>query len=320
MKPLLESNLEEHPSKIPIDATLVLAAGSRAGLEAPLMVGYYMIGRSSECQVRPKSKSVSRRHCLVHHQGHGVRIFDLGSTSGTRINDEKVTAKTWVDIQDGDLVRVGKIGFYLHAQQSEIQPNCTPSSQTVDSTQQSNRAQTQQSPQGQEQKSIVMGQAWDSFDVAGFLDSEDQADRAERYQKIREKHQQSSDSDVLDGDVLDEDVLVDGSSASGFIVDSNDDFDESQQTIVPERDLSASTQSKSPGKTSSSQQTHRTSASKTPGPSMASRFGSLWATDDPERRKIFLAAVLAVVVLLFAGYTFYQFTAGPPVRVLNEID
>ena len=102
-----------------MSATLVLAAGSRAGTEAPLLVGYYMIGREADCQIRPKSRSVSRRHCLVHHQGDGVRVFDLGSTSGTTINNKKIAPKSWVNLEDGDLLRLGKIGFHLRLGQTE---------------------------------------------------------------------------------------------------------------------------------------------------------------------------------------------------------
>ena len=45
---------------------LILATGSHAGMEETLKPGYYMIGRHEQCQIRPKSRSVSRRHCLLH--------------------------------------------------------------------------------------------------------------------------------------------------------------------------------------------------------------------------------------------------------------
>jgi predicted component of type VI protein secretion system len=351
MIPLLESKTDEHPSNLPVEATLVLASGSRAGTEAPLMVGYYMIGRSSECQVRPKSKSVSRRHCLVHHHGSGIRVFDLGSTSGTRINDQKVVPKTWVEVQDGDLVRLGKIGFHLHTRQASPTQSNVPSTGASDPGsdlgaaaiqgdhlgQEKKRSQAQEGSNEQKPNSIVTGQAWDSFDIAGFLDSQDQADQAERYQKIRQQHQAASDSDdgLADTGLSGEFIVVGGKKVASEEFaseevggeDGGEDTGEFHQTVVPESELL--TQPQSETSDGSSKNSHakgslsaasKTAKSKTAKTSLADRFGSMFATDDPERRKIILAAILAVAVVLFAGYTFYQFTAGPPVRVLNEID
>jgi predicted component of type VI protein secretion system len=92
-------------------ARLVLQTGSRAGMPAPLQYGYYMIGRHQECQIRPKSRSVSRYHCLLCHNENVVQVLDLESTSGTRVNEEKLMPKSWVPLSNGDMLRCGKIVF-----------------------------------------------------------------------------------------------------------------------------------------------------------------------------------------------------------------
>ncbi len=92
-------------------ARLVLAVGSRAGREAPLQYGYYMIGRHSECQIRPKSRSVSRRHCLLFQDDTGLQVLDLNSTAGTRVNDLRIRPKTWIALRNGDMLRCGKVVF-----------------------------------------------------------------------------------------------------------------------------------------------------------------------------------------------------------------
>ena len=95
----------------PPTSVLVKSHGSSAGTAAPLMDGYYLIGRHAECQIRPKSKSVSRRHCLVEHRGGRMRLIDLDSTSGTTIDGRPVDPMVWVDVPDGSELRFGKVAF-----------------------------------------------------------------------------------------------------------------------------------------------------------------------------------------------------------------
>ena len=69
------SVLQQTTGSVAMAAQLVLASGSRSGLAAPLFEGYYLIGRHEECQIRPKSRSVSRRHCLLHNHNGLLRVF-----------------------------------------------------------------------------------------------------------------------------------------------------------------------------------------------------------------------------------------------------
>ena len=83
-------------------AQLILATGSHAGVAASIQLGYYMIGRHGECQIRPKSRSVSRRHCILHHTETQLLALDLDSSSGTYINGEKIIPNCWVKLNHGD--------------------------------------------------------------------------------------------------------------------------------------------------------------------------------------------------------------------------
>ncbi|WP_160148143.1 FHA domain-containing protein [Rubripirellula obstinata] len=270
------------PSAAPCSSvTLVLAAGSRAGIEAPLLKGYYMIGRSGECQIRPKSKSVSRRHCLVHYDGECVRVLDLCSTSGTAIGEEIIEPKCWVELVDGDLLRIGKVGFHLRVDQVD------PSS-SVDL--------------------IDTGDAWDTFDVAGFLDSEDEMDREERYEKIRSQHKKAS----LDNDLEADDLEADDLEADDFgSVDSS-------PTRVPNEDpASHKPVLKRPVKASS-----ETNSKQSVTTLALNRIKRMLAVDEDSanRRKLIFATICAATLLGLAAYKSYQFSAGPPVRVLENID
>lgn len=114
------------------NAQLVLLTGSSAGLVAAIHPGYYLVGRSSHCQIRPKTRSVSRQHCLLYF-GSGdpepiddpeineevevadaprrIHVMDLGSASGTRIDGKKVSVREWRQVPSGGELRCGKIAW-----------------------------------------------------------------------------------------------------------------------------------------------------------------------------------------------------------------
>jgi pSer/pThr/pTyr-binding forkhead associated (FHA) protein len=91
--------------------SLIVGFGTHAGVSADIREGIYMIGRDRECQIRPKSNSVSERHCLVQHHGETVRVFDLESEEGTFVNDVQLQPKTWQVLNHGDRLRCGKYWF-----------------------------------------------------------------------------------------------------------------------------------------------------------------------------------------------------------------
>jgi predicted component of type VI protein secretion system len=88
-------------------AKLVVASGKSAGRPIAIKRGRLLIGRAEECDVRPLSEEVSRRHCAVVVGPADVWVEDLGSRNGTFVNGDKITAKTRV--RDNDVIRVGSL-------------------------------------------------------------------------------------------------------------------------------------------------------------------------------------------------------------------
>jgi len=93
---------------------LVVASGKNAGRSIAIKRNRLLIGRSEECDVRPLSEDVSRRHCEVVVGPTEVWIQDLGSRNGTFVNGVKIAERT--KLVDKDLIRVGVL---------ELQVSCT---------------------------------------------------------------------------------------------------------------------------------------------------------------------------------------------------
>ena len=86
---------------------LIVATGKSAGRSIAVKKNTLLIGRAEECDIRPLSEDVSRRHAAVHVGPADVWVEDLGSRNGTFVNGDKITGKT--KVASGDLIRVGAL-------------------------------------------------------------------------------------------------------------------------------------------------------------------------------------------------------------------
>lgn len=92
---------------------LKVLAGSNEGKEIAVNAEKFLIGRADECQLRPKSESVSRRHAAIIQKDGRVLLVDLKSRNGTFVNDKQLTSDKAKILKDGDLLRVGKLEFQV---------------------------------------------------------------------------------------------------------------------------------------------------------------------------------------------------------------
>jgi pSer/pThr/pTyr-binding forkhead associated (FHA) protein len=86
---------------------LVVASGKSAGRAIAVKRNRLLIGRAEECDIRPLSEDVSRRHCAVIVGPAAVWVEDLGSRNGTFVDGSRITGK--VQVADGAMIRVGSL-------------------------------------------------------------------------------------------------------------------------------------------------------------------------------------------------------------------
>ncbi|EMI44812.1 FHA domain-containing protein [Rhodopirellula sp. SWK7] len=92
---------------------LRVQSGSLQGKEIEIGQEKFVIGRSDSCQLRPKSESVSRKHCIIAVQNGRVLVQDLKSRNGTFVNEKRLPPDKAKVLKDGDILRIGKLSFAL---------------------------------------------------------------------------------------------------------------------------------------------------------------------------------------------------------------
>jgi predicted component of type VI protein secretion system len=90
-----------------LSAELKVLTGKHQGKAISLTTKKFLVGREQDCHLRPNSDMVSRHHCVFVMDEYSVRLRDLGSTNGTRVNGELV--RTEVVLNDGDQITIGKL-------------------------------------------------------------------------------------------------------------------------------------------------------------------------------------------------------------------
>jgi len=94
-----------------LQADLKVLGGKFQGKLIPLNTKKFLVGREQDCHLRPNSDMVSRHHCIFLVDDYTVRLRDLGSTNGTRVNGELVRHE--VVLNDGDKITIGKLELQL---------------------------------------------------------------------------------------------------------------------------------------------------------------------------------------------------------------
>ncbi len=85
---------------------LKVLTGSSEGKLIPVTQEKFLIGRSDECQLRPKSDSISRRHCALVQKDDRLLLIDLKSRNGTIVNEKKLDPAKAKVLKHGDKITV----------------------------------------------------------------------------------------------------------------------------------------------------------------------------------------------------------------------
>ena len=85
---------------------LLVTQGNQTGQSAALADGVIMIGRGADCQIILDDDYVSTRHARVVSGENGIYVEDMGSTNGSYVNGQRITAPTLITMSD--TVRIGK--------------------------------------------------------------------------------------------------------------------------------------------------------------------------------------------------------------------
>lgn len=94
------------PGRLEPWGQLISADGAAA---VPLAMNRITVGRALDCDVRFSNAEVSRHHALITRARDDVRIADLGSSNGTRINGDRIAKPA--PLLPGTLVTFGNLHF-----------------------------------------------------------------------------------------------------------------------------------------------------------------------------------------------------------------
>ena len=87
-------------------ARLLVTDGALRGRTYPLGTSAALLGRSPSCTLVLEDDYASNRHARIFPQHGGWWVEDLGSTNGTYVDDERISAP--VELTPGRQVRIGQ--------------------------------------------------------------------------------------------------------------------------------------------------------------------------------------------------------------------
>jgi pSer/pThr/pTyr-binding forkhead associated (FHA) protein len=105
---------------------VVVNAGKASGQTISIKVPQFVIGRDPQCNLRPASAMISKRHCALIIKDETVILRDFESTNGTFVNDQPV--KGDVQLKNNDVLKAGPLTFrvVLEPTMAPTKPTPTP--------------------------------------------------------------------------------------------------------------------------------------------------------------------------------------------------
>ena len=105
--------------------SLVVASGAHQGKVISLTGPQFLIGRDTQCHLRPASQAISKKHCGVLVRDGKVYVKDFGSTNGTLVNNELVKDQE-VAVENGASLKIGPLDFLIQIELGVPNPDGTP--------------------------------------------------------------------------------------------------------------------------------------------------------------------------------------------------
>src|SRR5262245_62672534 len=103
---------------------LVLSQGKQEGRALDIKLPQFLVGRDSQCHLRPASPLISKRHCAILQKDGKVFIRDFDSTNGTFVNDEPIKGER--ELFNDDQLKIGPILFTVRIDAEAAAPSRTP--------------------------------------------------------------------------------------------------------------------------------------------------------------------------------------------------
>ncbi|MCC9655456.1 FHA domain-containing protein [Rhodopirellula halodulae] len=206
---------------------LRVQSGSHEGKEIEVSEKRFLIGRSESCQLRPKSESVSRRHCILALKDGRVLVQDLKSRNGTYVNEKRLPADKAKVLKDGDQLRIGRLMFTLviehglnAAKKPEVKNVADAAARVKEGGSEDSR--------------------FEDVDVDSWLDEADAIDRVRkqtdpdtRQFRLDGKDGDKSDDLSVDGTVMIEDAVKKPKADNDTRMSSDDDTSTGSRVIPP---------------------------------------------------------------------------------------
>lgn len=193
---------------------LKVLSGSHEGRELNVSGEKFLIGRSESCQLRPKSESVSRKHCIIVLTDNRVLIQDLNSRNGTYVNDKRLPTDKAKVLSGGDKLRVGKLDFEVvieHGMQAPKKPEVSDMGDAAARTVEAGSHESR----------------FEEVDVDSWLNEADQIDRVRKLSDPETRQFQIKSGVIADGEAVSDsdDSSGDGSDSTELSVSEASESD-----------------------------------------------------------------------------------------------
>lgn len=151
-----------------MQVSLKVVSGTHEGKVIPIKDEKFLIGRGESCQLRPKSESISRKHCAIVQKDGRLLLVDLKSRNGTFINEKQVSSDKAKILKNGDRLRCGQLEFEIllevgiaNSKQPEVQSVKEAAGRMTEHSNQDSR---------------------ESVDIGSWLSEADQIDRSVEFE------------------------------------------------------------------------------------------------------------------------------------------